>query len=324
MSVFLSSLQKFGYLDRLAMVVCNIGSRKLDSYDDYGSQGWGIFAPRLTIYGFDADEAACAQANQDLQNRAIAWREHHIPLALGNRRGLQTLYITKHPMCSSLYPPNEPYLARFAGLPELVNLDRTVSIATTTLDQYCQEQGISRIDFLQIDIQGAELDVLTSSPGILSTVLAIQTEVEFAPLYQNQPLFADVDIFLRSQGFHLFGLVQTYRHRLNYPLPADQCLGQVLWGDAFYLRDALADPMDQPEKILKLACIADILGFSDYSLELLVNLTRHHGPSYNFAPMIYDRLSQDSGLVAQGLENLPVIQALQEFLEPVLIIGGQR
>ena len=59
-------------------------------------------------------------------------------------------------MCSSLYPPNEPYLARFVNLAELMNLDLTVDI-DTTLDNFCQFKGINTIDFLQTDVQGAYL-----------------------------------------------------------------------------------------------------------------------------------------------------------------------
>jgi len=40
-----------------------------------------------------------------------------------------------------------------------------------------------------------------------------------------------------------------------------------------------------PLKLLKLACIADVLGFYDYALELLIYLTNNYGdnPQYNFS-----------------------------------------
>ena len=82
MAVFLPSLKKSGHLDRIQMTICNIGSRKIDKNDDYASLGWGIFAPNLKIYGFDADEDTCNEANQDIAVRQINWTEKHIPLAL--------------------------------------------------------------------------------------------------------------------------------------------------------------------------------------------------------------------------------------------------
>ena len=166
MSVFLESLNKSGHLDRLHMTLCNVGSRKLGSQDDYASKGWSIFAPRLTIYGFDADADACDLANADLETRSVNWTEQHIAVALGRSVDEATLYVTQDPMCSSLYKPNEPYLERFAGLSDLVNLDFTVEIETSSLDTITQDLEIETIDFLQLDIQGAELDVLQGAARV--------------------------------------------------------------------------------------------------------------------------------------------------------------
>jgi len=329
MAIFLPSLKNSGQLDRLHLVVCNVGSRKLTRQDDYGSQGWEIFAPNLTICGFDADADACQAANSDLEQRSINWEEIHIPLALSNRVGESTLYVTKSPMCSSLYAPNESYLARFAGLSELVNLDFTVELETTTLDAFCADEAtpsqiatrINAIDFLQIDVQGADLLVLQGASQLLSrSVLAVQIEVEFSPLYREQPLFADVDSYLRTKDFTLFDLVNSYRHRQISPIRAVRRAGQILWADAFYFRDLLSDRANAlpktPEQLLKLACIADVLDFPDYTLELLTNLTQHHGsnPNYNFADSIVESLSQFPPLVEKGLASLPVIASLRDYI----------
>jgi len=321
MSVFLSSLNKSGHLEQIHLTLCNVGSRKLGNQDDYASQEWGIFAPRLTIYGFDADADACEIANAELEARQINWTEQHIPLALGKSVGESTLYVTQHPMCSSLYPPNEPYLARFAGLPELVNLDFTVELDTTTLDSFCQEEGIDEIDFLQVDVQGADLQVLEGASGILErSILAVQIEVEFSHLYVNQPLFADVDTYLRSQGFTLFDLANSYRLRTHSPLQSRVRSGQLLWADAFYFRDLIREDISislkTPEQILKLACMADIMNFPDYALELLEYLTINYGTdtNYNFADNILESLAQFPELVQQGLASLPIIVKIRDYL----------
>jgi len=316
MSVFLPILKKNDFLTRIHMTVCNVGSRKLGDYDDYASQGWGLFAPNLTIYGFDADEDACEEANADLEARQIDWKEVHIPLALGKAEEERTLYVTKAPMCSSLYPPNEPYLKRFAGLPELVNLDFSCQIATNTLDDFCELEDINEISFLQIDVQGADLDVLKGATRILDSILAIQIEVEFSHLYVDQPLFADVDSFLRKQGFTLFDISTSYRVRSNSPICSTVRTGQLLWGDAFYFRDPIQSDSQNPDQILKLACIADILNFPDYSLELLEYLTLNHGKDlkYNLAKVIVEGLSQFPELVNQGLSSLPIVSRIQDFL----------
>jgi FkbM family methyltransferase len=298
MTVFLPSLKSHGFLDRIHMTICNVGSRKISEYDDYSSLGWDIFAPNLAIYGFDADADACNEANADIEARHVNWTEKHIPLALNKSIGEFPLYVTKSLWCTSLYSPNHPYLSRFAELSELMNLDFTVDIETTTLDAFCQSEGISEIDFLQIDVQGADLNVLEGATQLLkNSILAIQTEVEFSHLYLNQPLFADVDIFLRDNDFTLFNLSIARRIRSRSPIYAPPG-GQMLWGDALYFRDLIREDRDlslkTPERILKLACIADVMNFPDYAFELLEYLTQYHGsdPNYNFTNSIAESLAQ--------------------------------
>jgi FkbM family methyltransferase len=320
MPFFLPSLKKNGHLDAIDMTVCNVGSRKLTSADDYGSQGWQLFAPNLTIYGFDADEEACAAANADIEARQVDWHEFHLPLAISNKVGTAKLYVTKNPMCSSLYPPNEALLQRFPRLPALASLDFTIEVETTTLDTICQTKEIEAIDYLQIDVQGADLQVLEGAVALLDrSVLAIQIEVEFSPLYADQPLFADIDTFLRAQGFVFFGF-----HPIN-PEPRSHLVsflrpGQLLWSNALYLRDPLkaeiADHFKAPDQILKLACIADVLEFTDYALELLEFLTLNHGQDscYNCANSIVESMAQLPELRQAGLHNLPTIINLQSYI----------
>jgi FkbM family methyltransferase len=296
MPFFLPSLKKNGHLDRVDMTVCNVGSRKVTSSDDYGTQGWQVFAPNLTIYGFDADSDACEAANAEFEARNVNWNEFHLPIAIAKEVGTSTLYVTKNPMCSSLYPPNEEFLKRFPRLPHLAGLDFTTPIETTTLDTFCQTENVDGIDFLQIDVQGAELQVLEGATALLEkSVLAIQLEVEFSPLYVGQPLFSDLDPYLRRQGFALFDLIVAREQRS--PLVSTNRPGQAVWGEAIYIRDLLQDnappAFQTPDHMFKLACIADTLEFTDYALELLKHLTSQSGNEsrYNFTDTIVESLS---------------------------------
>ncbi|MGA7938122.1 MAG: FkbM family methyltransferase [Kovacikia sp.] len=321
MPFFVPQLKTNGGLNQTHMTIANIGSRKISREDDYASSGWGLFAPNLTIYGFDADADACEAANADLEARQITWNERHLPLALGAAIGEATLHVTKDPMCSSLYQPNEPYLVRFAGLSEVMSEDFSIGLDITTLDQICQTEAIPAIDFLQVDVQGADLQVLKGAAELLErSILAIQVEVEFSHLYHDQPLFANVDIYLREQGFTLFDLSMAYRLRARSPIQSSLRTGQILWGDAFYFRDLIQEednsPLKTPEQLFKLACIADILEFQDYGLELLEYLTLNYGsnPTYNFANLIVERLAQFPELVDRGLSSLPIVNNLRKFV----------
>ena len=320
MAIFIDTLKKRGFLDSIHLNIAIIGSRKIGESHDFGQQGWNIFAPRLSIYGFDADTEACEEANRDLEKRQISWYERHFPLALSDRIDKAQLYVTKDPMCSSLYPPNEPYLKRFIYLLEVAGAEKIIEIETTTLDDFCNSERVEAIDFIQIDVQGAELQVLMGAETILQkSVLALVCEVNYSHLYIDQPLFSDVDIYLRSKQFTLFGIYNYAIRRAWSPIVSPRG-GQILWGDATYFRNVLQEKIDSEqalERLFKLACIADMLGFEDYTVELLVLLTLNCGTDarYNFADCIVESLSQIPELDKQRLKTIPIIEKLQDFLQ---------
>lgn len=330
MAIFVPILKEHKLLNQVQITVCIVGSRKISTKDDYTNNGWSIFAPNLNIYGFDADADACEAAESELASQQINWYEKHIPLALSKSTGESTLYVTKGVHCSSLYRPNESFTNRFHGMRNGFALDFTLDIETTTLDNFCDIAGINEIDFLQIDVQGADFDVLQGASSMIeNNVLGLEIEVEFSDLYINQPLFSDIDIYLRNKGFSLFDLLTNdtwcRRPRAASPICSPKRSGQLLWADAHYLRDPLKNTaskcFQKPEKILKLACIADVLGYPDYTLELLEYLTIQYGESsqFNFARTIIEGLSQFPQLVENGLDSIPVVLNIQPFLKHQMI-----
>lgn len=314
------SLKKSRHLEQIQMTVGIVGSRKLEG-EDYGSQGWSIFAPHLTIYGFDADADACKKMNEDLELKQIDWKEKHIPLALWNTPGQATLYITKHPGSTSLYKPSKSYMERYMGNSSYMELVSTVEIEVTTLDAFFQSGKINEIDFLQVDVQGSDLQVLEGASWLLqNSILAIKVEVEFTRLYSNQPLFRDVDMYLSNQGFTLLDLANMHHdHRRSVPIGTERHPGTLIWADAFYFRDLIQEDssmhLKTPDRILKLACIADVLDFTDYAAELLEYLTLRYGNDnkYNFADHIIELLAQVPGMVEYGLGAVPVVDRIRDY-----------
>ena len=54
-----------------------------------------------------------------------------------------------------------------------------------------KQEELEPIDFIKIDTQGTELGIFIGGIGALKDVLEIACEVEFAPLYRDQPLYWD-------------------------------------------------------------------------------------------------------------------------------------
>lgn len=316
MVFFVPYLRQAGHLDHLHTTVCIVGSRKLLDEDDYGDAGWSVLAPNLTIYGVDADADACEAANANIEARQVSWEEKHFPIGLGKQQQEATLYVTGHPACSSIYPPNVSYTSRFIGYEQSMQPNFNIEIEVTTLDEFYLTAHLREIDFLQIDVQGADLDVLQGSKNLLKqSILGVQIEVEFSSLYVNQPLFADIDSYLRQQQFTLFDLITTNpwcrTPRSCLPLQASNRAGQLLWADACYLRDPIGDGADwfkqqSPDKLLKLACIADILNFPDFAFELLIHIASTHRDNtiYNTVSTLVKALSEGLKMSEQDINNI--------------------
>ena len=76
-----------------------------------------------------------------------------------------------------------------------------IKVQTTTLQKFCTEQNISKIDFIHMDVQGAELMVLKGAKGFIQYINMIWLEVEAVELYKGQPLKNDVENFMKQHGF---------------------------------------------------------------------------------------------------------------------------
>lgn len=61
----------------------------------------------------------------------------------------------------------------------------------------------ARFDFMKIDVQGAEIDVLEGSQKLMSNIKWIFLEVSFVNLNEGAPLFDDVYMYLRKLGYRI-------------------------------------------------------------------------------------------------------------------------
>lgn len=204
---------------------------------------------KARISGFEPNPSECAKLNEK-----YGAPHQFFPTFVGDGEA-GTFHEAAFPLTSSLLPPNQPLNEKFQQLAELTAVRATHPVRTTRLDDV---QGLSGVDFLKIDVQGAELSVFQHGPRVLSEVVLIQTEVEFLPLYQGQPLFAEVDQHLRGAGFQLHTFL-GFGQRAFKPLVKNKQphLGfrQLLWSDAVYARDFMRLESLSEAKLLKLALL---------------------------------------------------------------------
>ena len=154
------------------------------------------------------------------------------------------------------------------------------------LDDYFSDADASSIDFIKVDTDGQDYEVLVGTRSILHAgrVLGLAVEVQFqGHVSDSANVFGNIDRLLRGEGFSLFD-VEAYRYsraalpaEFVYEIPAQTTSGQVSWGDALYFRD-LGDPdyeqrwgfVPTSEDVLKLACFYELFGLLDCAAELIL------------------------------------------------------
>jgi FkbM family methyltransferase len=247
-----------------------------------------VEAGRARVTGFEPDAGECERLN-----REYGKAHRFFPYFVGDGRPA-TFHETNVPFTGSLYEPNSALLGKFQNLAEVVTPVAKHDVSTRRLDDIAE---ISDVDFFKIDVQGSELAIFRNASRALSTALLIQTEVEFVELYREQPMFADVDIFLRSRGFQ-FHTFNGFGGRAFKPLVAHENINmpfrQALWADAIYARDWMRLEALDEAKLRKYAILAhDLMQSYDLAHLALVSLDRKTGGG--LAPAYLKRLGKIAG-----------------------------
>jgi FkbM family methyltransferase len=195
--------------------------------------------------------------------------EIYLPHAIGDG-ARHTLRICQAPGMTSLLQPNQEILKLFHGFPEWGQVLATQEVETLRLDDVVETEGA---ELLKIDIQGGELMALRNGRMRLRDILVIQSEVEFLPMYVDQPLFADVDGFLRQEGF-MFHRFFSESSRVIRPLMVNNDIfapfSQLIWADAIFVRDlARLDCLTDRQLLTMAAIMHDCYRSIDLALHLL-------------------------------------------------------
>ena len=253
---------------------------------------WRPFPPeRLRFFGFEAD--ADEAARLDTLPTAAGLERRFYPAALGGTSGKATFEHNKASGGSSLLAQNRAITDRWKfENPSQISLAREMffptrreEIVVTTLADWARETGTPEVDFIKLNVQGAELDILKAGGKSVDSALGILLEVAFVESYRDRPMFSDVDEFLRGAGFVFFDLLaHHYIGRADAPVAVQQLLlaeaalskqvsagCQLIEGHALYMRDPIADNRSRltPSRVVKLAALAEAFGQVEYAFELL-------------------------------------------------------
>jgi FkbM family methyltransferase len=244
--------------------IVDVGANPIDGDPPYKAM---LAAGLCQVTGFEPQPAALARLLQ-----AKGSRETYLPYALGD--GTQrTLHICELEGMTSLLVPDPARLALFNMFPIWGTVKERIPVATRKLDDIAE---IAHLDFLKMDVQGAEREVLAHGRTKLKDTVAVQTEVSFVPLYHDQPTIGDMDLALRELGFLPHSVIGTKIWPLAPMVVGNQPnrgIRQLLETDMIYVRDfSRADNMSV-EQWKHLALVAHhCYGSYDLVLKAIVTL----------------------------------------------------
>lgn len=204
---------------------------------------------RFDLVGFEPQADECEKLT------AMHRKGHrYLPYFIGDGTR-RTFHLTSAPMTSSLYEPNMRLLPLFQSLAELTTTVSATEVDTHRLDDIPEIQGM---DYLKLDVQGAEVDCIRGARGLLQDCVAVFTEVNFIPMYKDMPLFAEVDLAMRESGFMLHHLEPSHS-RCFVPFLRDndvtRGINQTIWSNAMYVKDFTRLGNLSAEQLLKMAVI---------------------------------------------------------------------
>jgi len=291
------------YIERRGFIIADLVAEALPQGDvftilDGGAREaltdprWQAFdQSRVRLYGFEPDAVEVEKLNEEVRKLGLDYR--YFAGALWSEKTKLTFHENKSPGGGSFFPQNtdltnrwkfenhqDKFLARDIFYPV-----GTSEWQMTSLDTWAQEQTEPvEFDFLKLNVQGAELEILLGAESLLDRTIGIMAEVSFVESYQDRPFFADIDRALRQHDFGFFDLIgHHYMGRARSPitvrhLPGLYPLwGQLIEGHGIYFRDPIdmqargvaIDQFDEI-KLLKLAAFAEVFGQIEYAFELLL------------------------------------------------------
>jgi FkbM family methyltransferase len=142
-----------------------------------------------------------SQAFNQLEAGTAAYGSRATPerLGIGARNGILPLR----------YNPDASEHASFAEEVKAVSYlrnDHTESVPVVTLDHYIESRGIDRVDFIKIDVEGYEADVLEGAAATIARLRPrfVQIEFNWHQLFRNTSLYG---LSRHLEGYQVHQLV---------------------------------------------------------------------------------------------------------------------
>jgi len=207
---------------------------------------------------------------------------------------------------------------------------RLADPAIVVVPDYLVSAGIPSVDFLKIDVDGKDFEILHSFGRAVDElqIMGVGIEVRlWGSDEETDGTFNNVDRFMKARGFELFNLSLRRYSTAALPsrfvgrAPGATERGRVHHGDAMYARDlgsgmyaAFADRLTS-EKLLNLAAIFAIFDLPDCAAEVLTKYRENIARLGDVDTMLDGLAAQEDSGAASYREHMDRFEnAPEEFL----------
>lgn len=167
--------------------------------------------PSLLVYAFEPNLRAAARVMGKLRNYVI------LPIAIAERDGSAELNLNAYEQSSSLLPADADGVKSWVTEAHFEVIGSVV-VPTMRLDTFMTAVGLEHVDFLKVDAQGLDLEVVKSAGDRLRDVARVQLEATTVSYrqYEGAPGKSVIVEYMESKGFRLAGEeIQSHGQEAN-------------------------------------------------------------------------------------------------------------
>lgn len=270
-SNFTRLLAREGLFNNDPMIVVDAGARS-------GPQShWPLYEKQIKVIGFEPYKEESDRLNAEVAAGNINVPFVCYPIGLGSENTTARLYEYGNKAANSMTPPVGDEAASYTD------------IVVRRFDEFATENGISKVDFMKIDVERHEVSVIEGLGKFLDKggILGFEVEVHFQP-QGDAPMLSDIELLLRKHGYRLYDVdifrassqllpspvAWDHRDHNNKPILGPTVTGPMVHGDALFIRDLAPEKEEilrtrNVTRVLKMASLFEVYGLPDCAVELL-------------------------------------------------------
>jgi len=140
-------------------------------------------------------------------------------------------------------------------------MDKFFPMEKTTINCEKLDDQVESAEWIKLDTQGSELDILSGAERILENCAVVETEVQYVPLYKNVPVFDEISQFLRQKGFQIIDIMVSGWHEpyLRNSVHVSGGSKTPMYGNSIFIKEELLprnlNTAVESEQILKIFLI---------------------------------------------------------------------